>query len=115
MEENKKRLGKLIIVPTGQEIEIESVLVGHFVGNRRVHIYKTELGTYVINLKREDGEEKMDEQLHMKRESFSALFLSMLQFIEDEEEDFKEFLDVSVDEESGILYKQSDDLKEEEE
>lgn len=111
MEENKKRLGKLIEEESGQEIELESVFVGRFVGNRRVCISKTELGTYLIDMRRDGENEPMEKPVYMTREMFSALFCSMLQFLEKEGEDFKEFLEASCDENSRFLYKSLDNLK----
>lgn len=115
MEENKKRLGKLIEEESGQEIELESVFVGRFVGNRRVCISKTELGTYMIDMRQDGDNEPLAEPVYLTREMFSALFCSMLQFLEEEGEGFNEILEASYDENSRFLYKSLDDLKEGEE
>ena len=112
MKESKRRLGKLIEEESGQEIELESVFVGRFVGNRRVCISKTELGTYLIDMRRDGDNEPLEEPVYMTREMFSALVCSMVQFLEKEGEDFKEFLEASYDENSRFLYKSLDNLKE---
>ena len=115
MSENKKRIGKVIVEGTGKELEFVSTLVGRYAGNRRVHISKTEIETYVIGIKRENVHgEILEEQMHLTKISLAALLSAINLFLEHENEDLGIFSTLSIDEESGYLYKTLEDLKEEE-
>ena len=114
MNENRKRLGTLTVVETGQKLEFVSVLAGRFAGDGRVHIAKTEIGTYSIVVKGKTGDgEVIEHQMHLTRRSLSALLGSMLMFLGHEKENKDEFVDLAIDDESGYLYKTLDDLQEE--
>lgn len=116
MSENKKGLGKMVVEETGQELEFVSVLAGRFTGNRRVFVSKTETGTYVIGIKREDEDGyELEDKMHLTRESFSALLSAIHLFLVQEKEDAEAFAQLAIDKDSGYLYKTLDDLKEEEE
>lgn len=114
MNENRKRLGRLTVEGTGQKLEFVSVLAGRFAGDVRMHIAKTEIGTYSIGVKgkTEDGE-VIGHQMHLTRRSLSALVGSIFLFLEHEKENEDEFVNLAVDDESGYLYKTLDDLQEE--
>ena len=115
MSENKKRLGLMIDEKTGEEFEFVSTLVGCFAGNRRLHISKTDVETYVIGVKRENVMgEILEEQMHLTKISLAALLSAIHLFLEHENEDLGIFSTLSIDEESGYLYKTLEDLKEEE-
>lgn len=113
MSEKKKGLGTLTVEETGRKLEFVSVLAGCFAGNRRVFVSKTETGTYAIGIERagEDGL-KTTGNMHLTRESFSALLSAIHLFLEKEKEDVAVFSQLAFDEESGFLYKTLDDLKE---
>ena len=114
MNENRKRLGTLTVGETGQKLEFVSVFVGRFAGDGRVHIAKTEIGTYSIVVKGKTGEgEVIEHQMHLTRRSLSALLGSMLVFLDNEKENEDEFANLAFDDESGYLYKTLDDLQEE--
>ena len=114
MNENRKRLGSLTVEETGQKLEFVSVFAGRFAGDGRVHIAKTEIGTYSIGVKgkTEDGE-VIEHQMHLTRRSLSALFGSIFMFLEHEKENEDEFIDFAINDESVYLYKTLDDLQEE--
>ena len=66
MNENRKRLGRLTVGETGQKLEFVSVFVGRFAGDGRVHIAKTEIGTYSIVVKGKTGDgEVIEHQMHL--------------------------------------------------
>lgn len=114
MSENKKRLGLMIDAKTGEEFEFVSTLVGCFAGNRRLHISKTDIETYVIGVKRENiMGEILEEQMHLTKESLSALLSAIHLFLEHEKEDVELFSKLALDKESGYMYKTLEDLKEE--
>ena len=114
MSENKKRLGLMIDEKTGEEFEFVSTLVGRFAGNRRLHISKTDIETYVIGVKREDVMgEILEEQMHLTKESLSALLSAIHLFLKHEKEDVELFSKLALDKESGYMYKTLEDLKEE--
>lgn len=114
MSENKKRLGLMIDEKTGEEFEFVSTLVGCFAGNRRLHISKTDVETYVIGVKRENiMGEILEEQMHLTKESLSVLLSAIHLFLEHEKEDVELFSKLALDKESGYMYKTLEDLKEE--
>ena len=113
MSENKKRLGLMIDEKTGEEFEFVSTLVGCFAGNRRLHISKTDVETYVIGVKRKNiMGEILEEQMHLTKKSLSALLSAIHLFLEHEKEDVGSFSKLALDKESGYMYKTLEDLKE---
>ena len=117
MEENKKKkLGTVKIDENGKEKDLRfvSMLVGNFVGERRVAIAKTEADTYVIQVRKPNESGKVVEHgMHLTRESFSALQNAILLFLDNEKEDTETFTLLCMDDDSGYLYKHEDDLEEE--
>lgn len=113
MSEKKKGLGKIVDKQTGQEFGMVSAFVGRYAGGNRVLVSKTEIDTYLIAVKRadENGDE-LEDQMHLTRESFSALTSAIYMFLSHEKEDADAFVTLAIDDESGIMYKTLDDLKE---
>ena len=116
MEEKKKKLGTVTTEENEKEriLRVVSVLVGNFVGNRRVIISQSEADTYVIQVRKPDEDGKVVEHvMHLSRESFSALLTTIHLFLQEEKEDEEIFAFLCMDDDSGYLYKHEDDLEEE--
>ena len=113
MSEKKKGLGKVVDKQTGREFGMVSAFVGRYAGDNMVLVSKTEIGTYVIGVKRtdENGDE-LEDRMYLTRESFSALTSAIYMFLSHEKEDMDAFVTLAIDDESGIMYKTLDDLKE---
>lgn len=113
MSEKNKGLGKVVEKQTGREFGMVSAFVGRYAGGNRVLVSKTEIDTYLIAVKRadENGDE-LEDQMHLTRESFSALTSAIYMFLSHEKEDVDAFVTLAIDDESGIMYKTLDDLKE---
>lgn len=113
MSEKKKGLGKVVDKQTGRKFGMVSVFAGRYAGGNGVLVSKTEIGTYVIGVKRtdENGDE-LENQMYLTRESFSALTSAIYMFLSHEKEDMDAFVTLAIDDESGIMYKKLDVLKE---
>lgn len=113
MSEKNKGLGKVVEKQTGREFGMVSAFVGRYAGGNRVLVSKTEIDTYLIAVKRadENGDE-LEDQMHLTRESFSALTSAIYMFLSHEKEDVDAFVTLAIDDKSGIMYKTLDDLKE---
>lgn len=110
MEEKKNELGTVTVSVEGKDEswKIASMLVGSFKGGRRVAVGKTDHDTYILQVKKLDENGNIVEHgMHLTKESLSALMHSILLFLEEEKENLEEFNSISLDEDSGYLYKQA--------
>lgn len=115
MSKKKKGLGNVVDEHTGLEFGMVSAFVGRYAGGNMVLVSKTEIDTYVIAVKRDDENgDELEDRMYLTRESFSALTCAIYMFLSHEKEDLDAFATIAIDDESGIMYKTLDDLKEEE-
>lgn len=115
MEEKKYKLGSVLIADnSASEVEIVSCFLGTFKGDRRVTVLKTEMDTYVVEIRKpdENGEIITDGML-LTKESFAAIICACLTFTEEERMDIEQITKLCMDENTAYLYKTNKDEEEE--
>lgn len=107
MEEKRNRLGTVLVTENDEDKErdIMTALVSTFKGDGAVTICKTEVETYVIQIKQRT--EKHGSEMYLTKEGLSALFVSLSRFLEEEKEDMGQFIKLCLNDDSGYLYKRA--------
>ena len=114
MGENKYRLGTIEDDETGEKLEMINAIAGSYRGDRRVLITKTEIGSYWLRVITPDGNGKYRKMcMHMSRLDFSALVCSICCYLKESGIDMEKFAEECIDDESGYMFKNVDDLNEE--
>lgn len=114
MEEKKYKLGSVLIADNStSEVEIVSCFQGTFKGDRRVTVVKTEMDTYVIEVRKPDENgEMISHSMHLTKESFAAMICACLTFTEEERMDIEQITKLCMDENTAYLYKTNKDEEE---
>lgn len=115
MEEKKYKLGSVLIADNNtSEVEIVSCFLGTFKGDRRVTVLKTEMDTYVIEIRKPDENgEIITDGIHLTKESFTAMICACLTFTEEERMGIEQITKLCMDENTAYLYKTNKDEEEE--
>lgn len=116
MSEKKKRLGWMVDTDTQERLEFVKVGVGRYVGDRRVMVARTEIGSYALSVKTPDENGELSEQqMHLSELDLASLLHGIFRYFDSAGESLSVLVSRSLDEESGYLYKSVDDSKEEKE
>lgn len=116
MSEEKKRLGWMVDTDTQERLELVKVGVGRYVGDRRVMVAMTEIGSYALLVMTPDENgELREQQMHLSELDLASLLHGIFRYFDSAGEKLSALIFRSLDEESGYLYKSVDDLKEDKE
>lgn len=113
MSEEKKRIGWMVDTETQERLELVKAGVGRYVGDRRVMVARTEIGSYAlaVNTPDENGELR-EQQIHLSELDLASLLHGIFRYFDSAGESLSALVSRSLDEESGYLYKSVDELKE---
>ncbi len=113
MSEEKKRIGWMVDTDTQERLELVKALVGRYVGDRRVMVARTEIGSYALAVKTpDDNGELREQQMHLSELDLASLLHGIFRYFDGAGESLSVLVSRSLDEESGCLYQSVDDLKE---
>ena len=113
MSEEKKRIGWMVDTDTQERLELVKAGVGRYVGDRRVMVARTEIGSYALLVSTPDENGELSEQqMHLSELDLASLLHGIFRYFDSAGESLSVLVSRSLDEESGYLYKSVDDLKE---
>ena len=113
MSEEKKRIGWMVDTDTQERLELVKAGVGRYVGERRVMVARTEIGSYALEVKTPDENgELREQQMHLSELDLASLLHGICRYFDSAGESLIALVSRSLDEESEYLYKSVDDLKE---
>ena len=110
MSEEKKRIGWMVDTDTQERLEFVKAGVGRYVGDRRVMVAMTEIGSYALLVKNPDENgELREQQMHLSELDLASLLHGIFRYFDSAGESLSALVSRSLDEESGYLYKSVDD------